>query len=929
MDSYPHTGGFIVYTDFEDAPAALVTSMTDIQDYSMGSNIHEMISTVTKVFTKELRLSTEDDDLEMTDAEQGPDDDGEDEGRDTWDSDEDIYDHEDEFFGLTPSLNFGSTKNFINTDVAKQLNKRIKQDLRLVRSAGFRVGILSGMESAATTHIVSMSVRASKLGLSDEALFTWGIARDEYVVLLFRLSGSYQTFEETIASPASNTQVTFRIGKCTRYKPGLSQALKAYSDLNRQHDMTNKTTREPDMGSDQGQHGLTKILVSNSLNLFMNEHFISLMKIREAKGLSWDDANTYLLDDIGLMDNAPVRKTPAESVTPGDCLLPDVLRHDHLSEDGDGNRSMPLVAMQFAMRYFTQCTKYCLRCHRKLDCEFESLKPYVCNNPLCLFQYMAMGFGPNIELEILSHPVVVDLLVSFCYSAVAFSRPPRQFGLNGSTEHSIREYPVGLQFKVPDSEAKGIRGQVSWETAEFKLDDAEHLNRLHVGQWVAIRLVEVKPPGPPPPAPTLQPRSTTPSLNTTVGALPALYHAKIERLDFFTKVVGVAYMSGAKPDTSAGNAAVAADLLPYEKSLDDVLQKAQVMANILGTLPRIADIKQYLETHPYCNLRSMDRVSPAAAAILEWIVASNRSCIFHMEPSAAQDHVLGMQGWTQFRFAQGAPDKDLRFSKALQEVKARKKLKCPTFFAWHGSTLANWHSIVRTGLDYSIMSNGRAYGDGVYFSSLFSVSSGYSGTYTPLVSLPLFSLRPPGLTSRQYAPWPHSDLNITAAISLNEIINAPDEFRSRDPHYVVAQKDWHQCRFLFVKCSIPQGATDDSQTPAVDPGPAKGSSKKEKPELKDPSVKYLCQDGARAAMGPHSTKVEIPLAVLPSARLSAKGYSAKAAELDNGDGADESLDEDDPQDVRFLLSEDEADSEEQDDSHSAFSSVDTVTACEM
>ena len=49
--------------------------------------------------------------------------------------------------------------------------------------------------------------------------------------------------------------------------------------------------------------------------------------------------------------------------------------------------------------------------------EFEALKPYVCSKPLCLYQYMSLGFGPSVEHEIATQPYVVDLLVSFAYTS--------------------------------------------------------------------------------------------------------------------------------------------------------------------------------------------------------------------------------------------------------------------------------------------------------------------------------------------------------------------------------------------------------------------------------------------------------------------------------------------------------------------------------
>lgn len=84
--------------------------------------------------------------------------------------------------------------------------------------------------------------------------------------------------------------------------------------------------------------------------------------------------------------------------------------------------SFPLVAIQFCLRYLTRCTEFCLVCHDKIKEEFEALKPYVCDKPLCLFQYMTLGFGPSIEHEILTQPYVVDLLVSFCYAAAKVRR---------------------------------------------------------------------------------------------------------------------------------------------------------------------------------------------------------------------------------------------------------------------------------------------------------------------------------------------------------------------------------------------------------------------------------------------------------------------------------------------------------------------------
>jgi hypothetical protein len=47
---------------------------------------------------------------------------------------------------------------------------------------------------------------------------------------------------------------------------------------------------------------------------------------------------------------------------------------------------------------------------------------------------------------------------------------------------------------------------------------------------------------------------------------------------------------------------------------------------------------------------------------------------------------------------------------------------------------------------------------------------------------------------------------------LNEIINAPLEFTSSNPHLVVQYVDWIQCRYLFVKVTQTSDASNAAGT---------------------------------------------------------------------------------------------------------------------
>lgn len=169
---------------------------------------------------------------------------------------------------------------------------------------------------------------------------------------------------------------------------------------------------------------------------------------------------------------------------------------------------------------------------------------------------------------------------------------------------------------------------------------------------------------------------------------------------------------------------------------------ARSIVLLLDLLPSVQEMRSYImkQRNQDKSLQNWSqRLSPACLGILRWIIASNRSCIVQVDTLPGQtksdaeqngvrldQKIPGMDDWVQFRFAQGSPDKEHRFSKALRDVQKRLDLKYPTIFAWHGSDLKNWHSIIRTGLDFNKTVNGRAFGHGCYHSQEMNVSMGYS-----------------------------------------------------------------------------------------------------------------------------------------------------------------------------------------------------------
>ncbi|XP_059191625.1 protein mono-ADP-ribosyltransferase PARP6-like [Centropristis striata] len=123
---------------------------------------------------------------------------------------------------------------------------------------------------------------------------------------------------------------------------------------------------------------------------------------------------------------------------------------------------------------------------------------------------------------------------------------------------------------------------------------------------------------------------------------------------------------------------------------------------------------------PYSEIKKqMDKIDPLAHPLLQWILASNRSHIVKLPPNR---QLKFMHTPHQFLLISSPPTKEARFQTA-------RKLYGSTF-AFHGSHIENWHSILRNGLinaSYTkLQLHGAAYGKGIYLSPISSISFGYS-----------------------------------------------------------------------------------------------------------------------------------------------------------------------------------------------------------
>lgn len=161
------------------------------------------------------------------------------------------------------------------------------------------------------------------------------------------------------------------------------------------------------------------------------------------------------------------------------------------------------------------------------------------------------------------------------------------------------------------------------------------------------------------------------------------------------------------------------DELPNEE------QRRAGIATLILELPPINDMRAWLlgenmtadermmrRTRKLVDMRDKS-ISPSAWRLLRFIVASNTSYLKQIEEE--DELVQGVPAeYRQFRFIVGDPAKEHRLAESIktaQQIDANA-VAYPTLYAWHGSSVKNWHSILRQGLHFKDVINGRAYGHG-------------------------------------------------------------------------------------------------------------------------------------------------------------------------------------------------------------------------
>ncbi|KAJ5652417.1 hypothetical protein N7507_009843 [Penicillium longicatenatum] len=805
---YPTDHSFVVFASTDNVTPQVTIALEKAQNKGIftGVSLHDALTTVDSIVHNALR-------------DPNPHSSGErNHEHDSDDSDGAIDDYED---FSDDEINFHLTLRQEPT-----LPQKLRHDLRLAKAAGFKVGYLGSKTGPV---ILSIARRISKLDISEEAMQAWTVQPSEYLVLLIRYSNEYQDLQGILKMNESAAPYPqMRIGLCDSYKPSSFKA----ALLSFQATTSFTTEGDSSKPSETGpMTSLRPMFIGSSLNKLLNERLLGIMTYRKKFCLSWTGAEFLFHASQGKVISGEDAGDPKFYVQ--DTWVsppPSSLASDHYMEAGldTTKTSFPLVAMQFTLRHFVKCTEFCLVCHCKTFDSFEALKPYVCSNGLCLYQYMTFGMGPSVEHDIRTQPFVVDLLVSLAYAR--------------AKEGLLDDFPTGLGILVPD-EDKATKNKKPAGTSESSNYHTGHLIKssmtmicqargITAGDWIQI----------------------IPDMHS----LTTSWHCQVKDVDEDLASFTILEPIETRSNLSLSNTvhdAQQVNFVCYDQNFDDMKpqKKQKVMLRILDTLPSIELMAQWLGPSDSEKVISSwrGRITPAALDMLRWIIASNRSCILQ-DHSDANHLVSGMPCYMQFRLVQGAPDKEQRFINAVKSVSMVQNPKHPTLFAWHGSPVSNWHSILRKGLNFERVSNGRACGNGVYFSSHFSTSAGYSSS--------LASQR--GAGDKVAYNWPQSKLNMTTVVSLNEIINSPKEFVSQVPHFVVDHLDWIQTRYLFVG----HRGLANPRLPAVQ---------------RSKSMPFFSQDPKYPVFGSGNSHVTIPLSAVSSIRRQMFGISSPVPPLNS------------------------------------------------
>ncbi|KAJ3035156.1 hypothetical protein HDV00_004278 [Rhizophlyctis rosea] len=565
------------------------------------------------------------------------------------------------------------------------------------------------------------------------------------------------------------------------------------------------------------------------------------------------------------------------------------LRSEGGSDDYQDHLNFPILVMRYVLRRITLASRFCLVCHRRTAEDLEAIRPFVCESPLCTYQYLQIGLGPSIELELLHNRTVVDMLISFAYigaanyGGVASTTNQRYYG---GVATPLEPFPYGVGYsdvKEITSPAANIKRWAGVDIyCEWDNEDPEAAPRVGdvLEVKTAISLCKIL-------------RKQNANLELQFNHYGRTFKPKVASVGQGSHMILEAPVAFESPRVNSGTKIPftilrkqyvgwpvdkptdPASLMEDHKLFTETLDKmpcVDVMVKVLERIRRGSvsmedkpaqqldtpppepptqdqmnveeepdpyadpfenlDPKMFLVQTTTLNLRPfLDRVDKLLYPLLRWIICSNRS--YFRELVDPREQIVGVEAkYVQFKMVMGSPDKETRFMREREKECPASQGKVQSLWAFHDH-----------GLDQAT-STGYA---------MASYNGGYNG--------------------KQWLP---SKLRIKHCMSLNEIVNAPSKFQSTNPHLVVQHIDWVQTRFLLVYPAEDDLAQQQHAYP-YQPSTAAGQTPTGITEARQ-GVIYLNMDSTIRVRG-NRGEIKVPAALVASAHSNAATLTMTKSEV--------------------------------------------------
>ncbi|CAG8500183.1 4736_t:CDS:10, partial [Acaulospora morrowiae] len=672
-------------------------------------------------------------------------------------------------------------KNPVVTNVLTPI-VMLKRDLEEVKHFQYNAELLCADEIGFKV-VVSIPVR--RLGLSLEACEAWNLDPNRYLVCIMQFPPQYIDLQGVVANACQT--------KAYIAKEGGFKAVK--DELKRLYNIqfTVLTSSQPKGVPSRSQHKddtteSDHFVLSWTLNELLREKFFHMLCDRLWFGIGWAGAeyadykrnrelDVDFLNDVGLQTNDQIYECLTRDKEPHWVL------HYFDSEEmekatASKNQNFLLLVLRFLRRRILLSTKYCLTCHFLHNESVSSIRPFVCGIALCQHQAL-VGLGNLFEAVLVNSPVVVDLLISLCYVAISARNlnphPSKAIGIT-----TTKQLEIANSLIVDWGTNSGTVGQrtekgyvvYGWKNfdGQVLIDDMLEVFNPETGQSFTVNRC---------------------SSTSTVRVLEV--NSEYLITDFQITVSA----------SAVNNKSVYLPFRVHRRHERNFLDSSeapnyQLLHKIIDKLPSVNTMVQYCKKK--ILKQELDKLDVLCFPLLSWIISSSRT---HLRLLESEDEKVqfndnnGNSGnWKQFIMIMSSPEKEEIFQQEKEKLRKEKDQRVGELFAFHGSPLHNWHSIVRTSLNWNKIVHGRVYGDGVYHSLQAATSSSYAAA---------------GYHRYESGTWKNSTLIVQKCMALCEIINRPSKFTSTNPHLVVKDENWITTRYLFVECSREQLDSDENR----------------------------------------------------------------------------------------------------------------------